>query len=95
MGWERRKIKLVEDNAKCRHLKKLICKGTLRQVFNCLRPRTPYPPLHTLKYTCIQYSYSRRERGDIITREKIKGATVHEGGSKIPTWLTVSPVYIL
>jgi hypothetical protein len=30
--------------------KKLTCKGTLRQVFICLRPRTPYPPppLHTV-----------------------------------------------
>jgi hypothetical protein len=32
------KIRLIEGNAKCRHLKKLICKGTLRQVFICLRP---------------------------------------------------------
>jgi hypothetical protein len=45
----RRKIRLIEGNAKCRHLKKLTCKGTLRQVFICLRPRTPYPtPLHTV-----------------------------------------------
>ncbi len=29
----RRKIRLIEVNAKCRHLKKLTCKGTLRQVF--------------------------------------------------------------
>jgi hypothetical protein len=27
--------------------KKLTSNGTLRQVFICLRPRTPYPPLHT------------------------------------------------
>ncbi len=30
-----------KGNAKCRHLKKFTCKGTLRQVFICLRP----PPL--------------------------------------------------
>ncbi len=29
----RRKIRLIECNAKCRYLKKLICKGSLRQVF--------------------------------------------------------------
>jgi hypothetical protein len=29
----RRKIRLIENNAKCRYLKKLACKGTLRQVF--------------------------------------------------------------
>jgi hypothetical protein len=37
--------------AKCRHLKKFACKGTLRQVFICLSPlpsMTPYPPLHTV-----------------------------------------------
>jgi hypothetical protein len=26
----------------------LTCKGTWRQVFTCLRPRSPYPPLHTI-----------------------------------------------
>ena len=38
---ERRKIRLIENIAKCRHLKKLTCKGTLGQVFICLRP----PPI--------------------------------------------------
>jgi hypothetical protein len=37
----RRKIRLIESNAKCRHLKKSSCNGTLRQVYICLRP----PPL--------------------------------------------------
>jgi hypothetical protein len=41
---ERRKIRITEVNAKCRHLKELTCKGTLRQVFFFLRPRSPYPP---------------------------------------------------
>jgi hypothetical protein len=30
---ERRKIRLKEGNARCRLLKELTCKGTLRQVF--------------------------------------------------------------
>jgi hypothetical protein len=38
----RRKIKLIEGNAKCRRLKKLTCLGTLWQVFICLWARTPY-----------------------------------------------------
>jgi hypothetical protein len=37
----RRKIRLIECNAKCRYLNKLTSKGTLWQVFICLRP----PPL--------------------------------------------------
>ncbi len=40
----RRKIRLIEGNAKCRHLKKLTLKGALQQVFICLWPRKPYPP---------------------------------------------------
>jgi hypothetical protein len=32
IGAVRRKIGLIEVNAKCRHLKKITCKGTLRQV---------------------------------------------------------------
>ncbi len=31
-------INYIETKAKCRHLKKLTCKRTLRQVFVCLRP---------------------------------------------------------
>ncbi len=47
----RRKKNIIEGNANVCHLNKLTCKGTLRQVFICLRPRTPYPsppPLHTV-----------------------------------------------
>jgi hypothetical protein len=89
----RRKIRHVEGNAKCCHLKKLT-KGTLRQVFICLRPRTPYPPPYTL-YICIQYTNWHREGGGSWTREKRRGATVHKAGSKILTWRTASPVYKL
>jgi hypothetical protein len=31
---ERREIRLIEGNANCRHLKKMTCKGTLRQVLS-------------------------------------------------------------
>jgi hypothetical protein len=33
VGLGRKKIRLIKGNAKCRHLKKLTCKGTLRRVF--------------------------------------------------------------
>jgi hypothetical protein len=91
----RRKILLRESSANCRYLKKLTCKGTLRRLFICLRPPPlPWPPpLHTV-YMCIQYTYSHMEGGE-LTREKVRGATVHKVGSKIPTWLTVSLVYKL
>ncbi len=38
MELHRGKIRLIENNAKCRYLKKSTCKETLRQVFICLRP---------------------------------------------------------
>ncbi len=63
-GNKRRKIRLIESNAKHRYLKKFTCKGILRQVFYLSEapyeydPHTPDP--YTL-YTCIQYNYSHRE----------------------------------
>jgi hypothetical protein len=45
---EHRKIGLVEGNAKCRYLIKLICKGTLRQVLS-----EAQNPLSTLTH-CIR-----------------------------------------
>ncbi len=73
----RRKTRLIEGNAKCRrHLKKLTCKGTLRQVFICLRPRFPQTPplppytLYNIVYTyIIQYTYSHREEGEVVRIE--------------------------
>ncbi len=91
-------INYIDTKAKFRHLKKLTCKGTLRQVFICLRP-TPllWPYLYPCTlYTCILYTYLHREGGRVggeLTREKVIGATDHKAGSKIQTWLTVSPVY--
>ncbi len=57
----RRKIRPIESNAKCRYLKKLTCKGTLRQVFFLLYDPI-LRPFYTL-YACIQYTYSHREGG--------------------------------
>jgi hypothetical protein len=74
----RRKIRLIEGNAKCRYLqKKITCKGTLRQVIICLRTRTPYPPPPYTRYTCMYTVYSRREGGgegeDLNQREGLRG----------------------
>ncbi len=56
---KRRKLRFVEGNAKCRHLKKLPIKREFAaDFFICLRPRTLSPPPYTL-YTCtgIRYTY--------------------------------------
>jgi hypothetical protein len=119
-------INYTDAKAKCRHLKKLNWKGTLRQVFICLRPppllgfclgwssnfvcsqsgqiqsvtilQNPVPsPLHTAYVYTVHgiLIHTRKGGGGSWTREKVRGATVHKAGSKIPTWLTVSPVYKL
>jgi hypothetical protein len=81
-----RKIRLTESNAKCRYLKILTCKGTLRQMFYLSEaPHPSYkpilPPLYTL-YMCIQYTNSHREGGGKLTREKVRVAIVHKAGRK-------------
>jgi hypothetical protein len=91
----RRKIRLIEDNAHCRHLKILpCCKGTLRQVVSVWCP-LPIPLTHCIYirvYSILIYTGKGGESG---TREKVRGAIVHKAGSKIRTWLNVSPVYKL
>jgi hypothetical protein len=65
-GAHRRKIRLIEDNAKCGHLKKLTCKGTMRRSIYVWVPEphhTP-PPLHTV-YVYIVYLFKQgRGRGE-------------------------------
>ncbi len=58
-------------------------------------PHTP-TPAHCM-CTCIQHTYlhGRGEGEGELTREKARGATVHNAGLKIPTCLNVSPVYKL
>jgi hypothetical protein len=46
-------MNFIDTKAKCRHLNKITCKGTLRQVFICLIPPPPLPR-YTL-YTVRQY----------------------------------------
>ncbi len=72
-------MRLTEGNSKCCHLKKLTCKGTLRQVFICLRPRTRYPPrLHTIYvYTVHLFTQERAGwGGELNQREGSRGNKV-------------------
>ncbi len=76
--------------------KKLSCKGRFLSVWGPLpHNSTPQTPTsHTLSvYTVL----TNREGGggEIWTRAKVREATVDKAGSKIPTWLTLFPVYKL
>jgi hypothetical protein len=51
-------INYIDTKAKFRHLQKFTCKGTLRQVFICLRFHPSYdpippPPIHCILVFCI------------------------------------------
>jgi hypothetical protein len=53
--------------------KKMTCKGTLRQMFICLRPRTPYPPpLHTVCVNTVHLFTLGGGGGELIS-EKVEG----------------------
>jgi hypothetical protein len=80
---DRRQIKLIESNVKCRYLKKFTSKGTLRQVFYLsepLRPpapppMTPYPPLtHCVRvYSILIYTGKGGERGESLPESRLEG----------------------
>jgi hypothetical protein len=83
MGKIRRKIRLIEDNAKCHHLKKLSYKGTLRQVFLCLRPRTQSPPFtHCIRVYNILFTQGRGEEGIVEPERRLEGQQVSKLGGK-------------
>jgi hypothetical protein len=93
----RGKIRFIEGNAKCRHLKKWPVKGLCGR---CLSVWGQQPYTHP-PYTCIVNVYTVyfftqvREEGWELNQRAGRWATVHKAGSKIPSWLTVSPVYKL
>ncbi len=99
MGWGRRKIRLIECNAKCRYLKNWPVKGLCCRCFVCLRPPPllwPHsPPLtHCTVYLYLtQCTYSHRVRGGELTREKIRGAMLHKAGRKYQhDWLHLQSI---
>ncbi len=65
--------------------KKLTRKGTMRKVLICLKPRRPYPPLHSVYVYTVYIFTQGKGGGESSTREKLRRATVHKAGSKIPT----------
>ncbi len=70
----RRKIRLIENNATCRYLKQLTCKGTLRQVFEGHLPSYDLIlplPLHTV----YAYLFTQGRGGGELTRKKTREAT--------------------
>ncbi len=78
-----------DTKAKCCYLKKWTCKLTLRQVFICLSYIFPLS-WHTVYVHVLIHT---GKGGGRWIREKVRGATIHKVGSKIPRRLIISPVY--
>jgi hypothetical protein len=68
--------------------KKLTCKGTLKQVFICLRPRTPYPPppTHYTFYRRIQNTYLKGKVGGKELNQK-EGERGNRGEYRSQSWV--------
>ncbi len=75
---------LTEGNAKCCHLKKLTCKGTLRKAFICLRPRTPYPPslTHCIRVYSILTVFTQGRGGIVEPEKRLEGQQFTKLGRK-------------
>ncbi len=92
-------INYIDTKAKCHHLNKnLPVKGLCVRFLSVWGPIHSYDPIPPLTYCiwvyCKLNHTGKGGGGKRWTREKVRGATIHKAGSKIPTLLTVSPVYI-
>ncbi len=82
----RSRIRRIEGNAKCRHLKKLIGTGTLRQIFIFLRTKPHTPPLTLCTRVYVKYTYTGKEGGGRADpKKRLEGHEFTKTGSKIPT----------
>jgi hypothetical protein len=94
----RRKIRLIECNAKCRYLKNWPLKGLCGRCFIFLRPpplRWPYtpPPLTHCVHVHTVYLFTLGGWGEEITREKNRGAIVYIAGRKYEhDWLYLQSI---
>ncbi len=68
--------------------------GTCVEKLDSTPPQSPTPSRTLSVYTVLWHREGGRG-GELNRREMVRGAIVHEAGSKIPTSLTVSPVYKL
>ncbi len=86
-GCDRRTIRIIEGNARCRRLKKLACKETLRQVFICLRPRTPSPPYTHCIRVCSILIHTEKGGGwrRAEPERRLEEQPFTKLGQKIPT----------
>jgi len=56
------------------------------------------PPLHVTQYSVYVftvYVLIHKGKGEELNQRKVGVAIVRKAGSKLPTWLTASPVYKL
>ncbi len=71
------------QNVKMSTSKNIDLKGTLWQVFICLRAQNPIPlsPAHVFTVQFTVLIHSGKGVGGRVTREKVRGAAVHKAGA--------------
>jgi hypothetical protein len=72
----------MNTKAKCRHLKNWPVRDFAAGVYLSEAPSPPMtlsPPLHNV-YVYTVYLYLYTQGGGELTREKVRGATVHKAG---------------
>jgi hypothetical protein len=74
--------RLAEGHVKCRHLKNVTFKGTLRQVFICFEPRTPYPPPPYTVYVYAVYLFTQGRDGRVESVKRLEGQQFTKLGQK-------------
>jgi hypothetical protein len=77
-GLSRREKRLIEGNTNGRHLKKLTCKGALRQVFE---PSIP-SPLHTVYMYTVNLFTQGRGGGRVEPERRLEGQQFTKVGQK-------------
>ncbi len=94
VGQNRRKIRLIEGNPKCRHLKKFTCKGTCGRCVSVWGPEPHTPPPYTL-YTVYLFTQGGKGEGGGRVGPERTVATIHKSGSKIHMTDCISSITLI
>ncbi len=88
----RSKIRLIEVNSKCCHLKKMTWKRTLRHMLFCMRPRTLYT-VHCICVYRIIIHAGKGGGGRVEPERRLEGQQFTKLGRKYPLyWLYLQSI---
>jgi serine/threonine protein kinase len=93
----RRRIRLIEGNTKCRHLKKFTCKGLCGRCLSVWGPEPHIPPLHTVHvytvYNILIHTGKRGGGGRVQRERRLEGQQFTKLGRKYQhEWLYLQSI---